>query len=68
MPGNGISAHDASGATDNTHSPDSGNLADATLLRRITSPADVKALSPNTLNEQCSCRYRRWFAKLGRGI
>lgn len=35
MPGNGISAHDASGATDNTHSPDSGNLADATLLRRI---------------------------------
>ena len=53
MPGNGISAHDASGATDNTHSPDSGNLADATLLRRITSPADVKALSPNTLNELC---------------
>lgn len=53
MPGNGISAHDASGAIDNTHSTDSGNLADVTLLRRITSPADVKALSPNTLNELC---------------
>lgn len=53
MPGNGISANDATDAINSTYSTDSSASANAPLLHRITGPADVKALSGDELNELC---------------